>query len=127
MVTWALLLISTLIVVELFLRLPLIAHAKELADTLQKSLKVLKSPRISDHWKEKTLQAYSLRLFKHSIVVFLLLVAALSPFAAIDYLAARSGNAIAPLLESIEGLIVSTLFAIAYFVIRQRVINRLGA
>ena len=128
MIVWALLLISTLIAVELFLRLPLLTNVKGLTGTLGKSLKVMKSRRISDHWKEKAVQVYALRLFRHSIMVFVIILGALLlPFAIIGYLGAQVGQDMSPLLESLEGIGASTLFAIVYFVVRQRIAKRLGA
>ena len=124
MILWALLLISTLIAVELFIRLPLIANVKGLTHVMNKAFKVLKSPRISDHWKEKATQAYSLKLFVHSIKVLVLLMVALAPFAVIGYMGELSGYYMTPLLESPEGVGASTLFAIAYFMIRRRLSAR---
>jgi len=120
MILWALILLSTVIAVELFLRLPLIAHVKGLTGTMTKALKVLKSPRISDHWKERTIQAYSLRLFVHSIMVFLILIVALLPFAVTGYAGALAGHDMMPLLNSLKGIGATTVIAIAYFVLRKR-------
>ena len=123
MIAWALLLLSTLIAVELFIRLPLAANVKGLTGTMNKSFKVLKSPRISDHWKEKTMQAYSLRLFIHSILILLIIMVALLPFAVIGYLSALAGHDMAPLVESLKGIAASTVFAIGYFVIRRKILG----
>ena len=54
--------IITIAVVEVFLRLPFITFVKDQALMTRKITKVISSGRISDHWKEKILPAYSGRM-----------------------------------------------------------------
>jgi len=48
-----------MLAVELFLRMPVIAHSKMLLKIVAKSSAVVTSSRISDHWKEQVVKAYA--------------------------------------------------------------------
>ncbi|MBW0008177.1 MAG: hypothetical protein JO335_10755 [Sphingomonas sp.] len=64
---------------ELFLRLPLMRQVNVVLGTARRSAAILGSKRISDHWKEVVLPAYSLRIAGASILFFLLLCLAVLP------------------------------------------------
>jgi hypothetical protein len=76
---WMLVALAGVLASEAMLRLPLIATIKGVVKVSQKSMRLLKSKRISDHWKERVLPAYSLRMAKGSVGFFLLLCAGLLP------------------------------------------------
>ena len=61
-------------VVELFTRLPLMGEIRKLQRTMGKSVKVVSSSRISDHWKEKATQRYSRTILTSSCLLFFYLV-----------------------------------------------------
>lgn len=72
---------------ELFLRLPLIRQIQDVLGTAKRSAATLRSKRISDHWKEVVLPAYSVRIAGRSILFFLLLCLAVLPVALIGLFA----------------------------------------
>ena len=72
---------------ELFLRLPLVRQVQDVLGTAKRSATTLRSKRISDHWKEVVLPAYSVRIAGKSILFFILLCVAVLPVAAIGLLA----------------------------------------
>ncbi len=76
---WMLVALAGVLASEAMLRLPLIATIKGVVKVSQKSMRLLQSKRISDHWKERVLPAYSLRMAKGSVGFFLLLCAGLLP------------------------------------------------
>jgi hypothetical protein len=84
--TWILLAVAAVLASEAMLRLPLLAQAQGVIDVSRRSMHVLGSKRISDHWKERILPAYSARMAKGSIGFFLSLCAALVPVVAIGFL-----------------------------------------
>lgn len=85
-----LLLIAAMLASELLLRLPLLRQARHLLAVTRKSAATIRSSRISDHWKERVLPAYSLRMGLHSVLFFLLLCVVASPVMAMG-LAASDG------------------------------------
>ncbi len=85
-----LLLIAAMLASELLLRLPLLRQARHLLAVTRKSAATIRSSRISDHWKERVLPAYSLRMGLHSMLFFLLLCVVASPVMAMG-LAASDG------------------------------------
>ena len=85
-----LLLLAAVLVSELLLRLPLLAQVRHILSVTRKSAATIRSSRISDHWKERVLPAYSLRLGARSLLFFVLLCVATSPVLAVG-LAAPGG------------------------------------
>ncbi len=81
MVLWVYLLAAAVLASEAMLRLPLIAQIRRVAAAARKSGKVVRSPQISDHWKERILPAYSWVIGKGSVMFFAMLCLALAPVA----------------------------------------------
>lgn len=79
MLFWALVVGAALLASEAFLHLPIMARIGAVSGYAQKAMRVLRSTRISDHWKERILPAYALRIGAGSATFFLLLCAALLP------------------------------------------------
>jgi len=65
---------GVIVFVELIRLLPVTKHAYRILGVVQKALSVLKTPSISDHWKEKVLPCYSRQLIMSSIVSIFFLV-----------------------------------------------------
>jgi hypothetical protein len=80
---WLLVALAGVLASEVMLRLPLIGTIKGVIDVSRKSMRLLASKKISDHWKERVLPAYSLRMFKGSVGFFLLLCLGLLPVAVV--------------------------------------------
>ena len=69
----ALLVASAILASEILLRLPLLEQVNVVVRTARRSAATVRSKRISDHWKETVLPAYSLRMAGRSVFFFLLL------------------------------------------------------
>lgn len=119
---WLLLFLCCAAFVELFSRIALLRHVGALKEVLFRSARVLRSPRISDHWKERVLLRYAGQLFYRSAMIFLLLSIALSPFLVATLGAGAMGlePSFVDLLASFEGVVASTGFAVVYAVVRLR-------
>jgi hypothetical protein len=72
---WLRILITAIVATEMLLQLPLLPAMKRATSAAQKSGRVLKSKRISDHWKERVLLAYSGRIARNSFGFFAMLCA----------------------------------------------------
>jgi hypothetical protein len=71
--------LGAIVFVELFLFLPIINAVKSVEKNAVKSLKVVSSKRISEHWKERVLLRYALLIFEASLKCgFYLIVLVLS-------------------------------------------------
>lgn len=79
MLFWGLVIVAAILASEAFLRLPVLQKIGSVATTSQKAMKLMRSARVSDHWKERILPVYALRIGAGSISFFLLLCAALLP------------------------------------------------
>ena len=79
MVFWLLVIVAAVLASEALLRLPVMAKIKGVSDASQKALRVLKSGRISDHWKERVLPAYAKRIGFGSVAFFGMLCLGLLP------------------------------------------------
>lgn len=116
---WAFTSILTVILVELFLRLPLIETAIGIGETARRAMRTLRARGASDHWKEKASQAYAVRMFRATLV----LAACLGLIAAVGAILTIGMEKIVPgfgaALLSWSGLIVSLAVATLYMVARS--------
>jgi hypothetical protein len=121
----ALILVS-LVVVEAVMRLDLMPHALKLLAISQRSLHVITSTVISDHWKEKALLRYALIMFRCTSQIFLRLSAALIAGAGLIFLAQSVSDyklLLAQRLAEPQGLLISSVAAIAYWYLRKRLVS----
>ena len=79
MVFWLLVIVAAVLASEALLRLPVMAKIKGVSEASQKAMRVLKSGRISDHWKERVLPAYAKRIGFGSVAFFVMLCLGLLP------------------------------------------------
>ncbi len=105
---------------ELFLRLPLMQQVNIVVGTAQRSAATLRSKRISDHWKEIVLPAYSLRIAGASLLFFLLLCMAVLPVALIGLLAGGGLDHWLKLLMRPFAIAMLCLCSILYIFVRSR-------
>ena len=117
---WVLSAISALIASELFLRLPIMRQLAEVGSTAKKSMHLLGAKAISDHWKEKVLPTYALKIGKAAVIFFALLCVALSPVVLAGFLyptgmTAWLGDILAPLV-----LVFLFVVSVGYMVLRSR-------
>ena len=120
---WLLVALAAVLASEAMLRLPLVAQARGVIDVSGRSMHVLRSKRISDHWKERVLPAYSARMAKGSVGFLLSLVAALVPVALIGL--ALPGGLAAWLHELLRLPVILALCAVSvgYIWLRHRLVR----
>lgn len=118
---WLFVFLAGVLASEAFLRLPLLPVIRKVTATAQKSGRVLRSKRISDHWKEKILPSYAWVIGRGSVVFFLMLMLALAPVALLGLvfpggMAAWGAELMRPLV-----ILVLCLVSIGYIWVRLRV------
>jgi len=107
------------ILVEVFDRLPLLQTARSIATVARKSIRVISSNAISDHWKEKAVTAYSLAMMKHTAMALGMLIL----FLGIVGIAIVAGRVVSLDLHAFlitwQGVVYSVLVAAVYAKVRR--------
>lgn len=115
--------IGVALTVEAFIRLGFLDRANRLTATINKSMTVLASGAISDHWKAKVLPRYSIRLLVDSLTLFALMLLAFLPITVIALAADATGEPLSLYLASWTGILVSSVIAMVYVLLRKRLIR----
>ncbi len=116
----ALLVFAAVLVSELLLRLPLLAQVRHILAVTRKSAATIRSSRISDHWKERALPAYSVRMGARSLLFLLLLCVATSPVLAVGLAAPGGPGRWFALLATPLAVAILCVASILYILLRTR-------
>lgn len=117
---WLFLIIGTSCFVTLFIHLHTLTYVEQLKLIPLKVLEIVRSPRISDHWKEKALPRYSLQLLRQSLTIFTLFCVSFSPFIVFSLISEVTGGQFVSLASSVQGIAVSSVVAILFWVVLSR-------
>jgi len=101
--------------VEVFIRLNFLSHLDSILKVTKKVTNVITKNNISDHWKEKVIPAYALRIMRHSLQILLILILIMSLFFIVDYFF----HDIIAFSFSLIGIIESIVFAFGYIYLRK--------
>ena len=120
MMLYAAIVVATVIACELALRLPLVTSVATMNATAGRALRVVRAPRVSDHWKERILPAYAGRLMKASLLLLASVLAIVLPVVLVVTLATGSlGETGAVLLRPVPlGLMIAV--GAGYLALRRR-------
>lgn len=110
-----LLVLVCIISVEVFIRLKFISHLDSIMKVTKKVAYVIPQNNVSDHWKEKVIPAYSLRIMKYSLQILMILMLIFSIFFIGDFFF----KDFLKYTLSLIGLIESMLFAFGYVYLRK--------
>jgi len=105
--------------VEVFIRLNFLSHLDSILKISKKVTYVIPQNNISDHWKEKVIPEYAVRIMKYSLQILLTLLLILSFFVVADFF---FNNFLAFTL-SLIGIIESMVFAFGYIYIMKPLIQ----
>jgi len=117
----ALLVVSAILASEIFLRLPLMNQVSVVADTARRAAATVRSSRISDHWKEAVLQAYSARMAGRSFYFLLLLCLVLLPVALVGVVAPGGMAGWFEYLMQPVAIAIMCMSSIFYIFVRTRI------
>ena len=121
------LIVPTCIFIEVIVRLHTVRKAQHMLRLVNRSLKVIVSKKISEHWKEKVLLAYSRKMMGLTIVVFLCVIAALVgalAALALEWKAFLSSTRFMAWFDHKDAIVSSCVIAVAYGWWRARVCER---
>ena len=110
-----LLLLTCILSVEVFIRLNFLSHLDSILKVTKRVTYVIPNNNISDHWKEKVIPAYALKIMKYSLQILLILLLVMSLFFIADYFF----NDFLAFTFSWIGIIESMIFAFGYFYLRR--------
>ena len=105
--------------VEVFIRLKFLSHLDSILKVTQKVTYIIPKNNISDHWKEKVIPAYALRIMKYSLQILVILLLIMSLFLIADFFI----NNFLALTLSLIGIVESLVFAFGYVFLRKSFIK----
>ena len=120
---FALLIGSTFIVAELFMRLPIITTVRRSSQIAAKSATLIRADKISDHWKERVLPAYAGALFMQTLKLTGMTLLAFAPVVVALAISPLLDAALMSLLMSFPGVALSIAAAAIYAFVRMRLVS----
>lgn len=118
---WVLLAIGAVVASELLLRLPMVPEFSRVQSASRKATRLLRSSAISDHWKEKILPVYALRIGRGSLLLFGMLCVVISP---VILLGVFADGGIASFVEGLMtpvAIVAMIIVSIVYIFLRRKV------
>ncbi len=110
-----LLLLVCILSVEIFIRSNFLSILDSILKVTKKVSYVIPQNNISDHWKEKVIPRYALRIMKYSLHILIILLLIFSLFFIANYFF----NDFFVLTLSLIGIIESMIFAFGYIFLRR--------
>jgi hypothetical protein len=111
---WLFAALSSIAFVEVLARMPFFATLQNFRQIVSRVMALIRSDRISDHWKEKVLPRYAFAMLRATLVVGGCMIAAFLPFVAFAALAGALGVPLLALSLSWVGIVFITLVALGY-------------
>ena len=114
----------SLLLVELFLRLPLIASARAVLASARRAGRILGRRRASDRWKERASRILALRMLRGALALAASLAVLLAAGAALLWSAERIAPGTGRAMFGLPGLLLSLAVACGYAIGRGRLARR---
>ena len=105
--------------VEIFVRFKFPSHLGSILRVANRVTYIIPKSNISDHWKEKVIPIYALRIMKYSLQILLILLLIMTLFFIVDFFF----NDFLAFTLSFIGMIESMVFGIGYFYLRKTLIK----
>lgn len=110
-----LLLVICILSIEAFIRFSFLSNIDSIIKVTKKVIHIIPQNNISDHWKEKVIPVYALRIMICSLKMLLILLLVISLFFVASFL---FDNFIA-FAVSFLGILESIIFAFGYFYLKS--------
>ena len=107
MITHLLLLFACVLSIEIFILCDLLSSLRAFIKLIKKTLHTISHRHISDHWKEKVIPSYSLKMMKLTLRIILILILMFSFFALADYVYNGFLKSLLSSLMIIETMVIS--------------------
>jgi len=109
------LLLVCILSVEIFFKSNFLSVLDIFSTIIKKVVRLVASKNISDHWKEKILPVYALRMMKYSLHILVVLLFIISLFITADYF----NNDLLLHIFSFFGIVESLVFSSVYLFLRK--------
>jgi preprotein translocase subunit SecE len=109
------LLLACILSIEVFIKLNFLSLLESILEVIKKVIYVIPQNNISDHWKEKVIPAYALKMMKYSFQILLILLAIIFFFIIPDFLL----DNFLDFTFSLMGILESVVFAFGYLYLRK--------
>ena len=117
--THIILLLVCILSVEIFFKSNFLSVLDIFSTIIKKVVRLVASKNISDHWKEKILPVYALRIMKYSLHILIILLFIISLFISADYFI----NGLLLHIFSLIGIIESLVFSSGYLFLRKSLVR----
>ena len=104
--------------VELFMRLPILPTLAAFRATIPSVFMIIRSARISDHWKEKALLMYARRIFALTMFLAVYLCGAFVPFILVYGVSIAMSVPFMEFTLSVIGILFVTVVSLCYAKVR---------
>lgn len=121
--SWFLVIGVSCLAAELFSRLPFEPVVARMARCGARAGWIISSRRISDHWKERVLPRYALRMAGHTLALTLCFAALAAVAGGVLFAVAAIAPDAGRFLASAKGLAVTFVIATAYYLLRRRLVR----
>ena len=121
-VPWLWVIVASCLAAELFARLPFEPVVSRMTRCGARASRIVSSRRISDHWKEKILPSYAMRMGRHTLTLALYFALLAVLVGAVVFAAEAVAPDAARLLTSAAGLAASFVVATVYYLVRRRLV-----
>lgn len=116
---WLLGALSGIAFVEILLRLPFFADLRRFGQIVTRVMAVIRSSRISDHWKERILPRYAAQMMGKTLRLGGILLMAFAPLAVLSWIAGLMGVPLMAFSLSWVGIIFISVVAFGYAKLRM--------
>ena len=120
---WLPAIVVSAVATELFAHLPIERTATSSIANGARAGRVILSPAISDHWKEKVMPAYAARMGRETVTLTLCFAALTAIVAALIALIGRIDPEAARFIGSAMGMAFSALMSTLYYLGRRRLVG----
>jgi hypothetical protein len=119
MIDWVLLAVGVIVAVEISLHLPFKRLALNLYNSVNSTIKILRSSTYSDAQKQRYLLYLSWCVFKTTLYLFFLLVVIILPIMLIIIISEILDLRLYEILNSLLGILISVIVSLLYFYLRR--------
>lgn len=113
------LILAIILDIEIFIRSGFISHLNAVVATARKASHIILEPKIGDHWKEKIVPAYAFIILKNSLLILVILLAAILVFFSFSLLS----NRFITFFLSVMGILESIVIAFVYLKLRNLLVK----
>ncbi|WP_171123242.1 MULTISPECIES: hypothetical protein [unclassified Ruegeria] len=122
--TWLFAVLASVFFVETICRLPFFETLARFNGTIGRVSRVMRSGNISDHWKEKSLPRYAMRILLSSVVLFLIILTACVPVLVLSYIGQVLEINFLSFVATWRGMVFMTICSVGFAKLRGSYVKK---